>query len=159
MIKVDKHKFQKFISGILLAFILISIGYMLGKNAININDVSSDERLTGNYIAVYYLHSTFRCETCNTIEKMTKDLLQVNYSSEIDKGIIQWQEEDFIKNVKIAKQFGVSASCVVVAHIAQGKVNNYKRLDEVWTLMKDPNAFNTYISDAIDSYLPLKEDL
>jgi hypothetical protein len=87
---------------------------------------------------------------------MTKDLLYKNYNTELDNGNIQWQEVDFMNNTKIAKQFNVAASCVVVALIDQGKIRDYKRLDEVWTLMKEPKAFNVYISDAIDGYLTPK---
>jgi hypothetical protein len=154
--KINTQKLQKICSGILLAFILISFGYLLGKNSVKTVNVSSEGSINGNYIAVYYLHTTFRCETCNTIDSMTKDLLYKNYNTELDNGNIQWQEVDFMNNTKIAKQFNVAASCVVVALIDQGKIRDYKRLDEVWTLMKEPKAFNVYISDAIDGYLTPK---
>lgn len=159
MININKHKLQKIASGVLIAFTLISLGYMLGKNSIRPETHHSGISSADNYIAVYYVHTTFRCETCNTIERMTKDLLYDKYGSALENDTIRWQEIDFMKNQDIAKQFGVSASCVVVARVDGGKVSEFKRLDEVWTRMKDPAAFNSYISDAIDGYLSLKEDL
>ena len=156
MMEFNMHKLQKLISGVLLIFAIISIGYMLGKNVAEKQYVIADETLGGNYITVYYLHSTFRCETCNTIESMTKKLLDTNYSSEIKNTAIVWQEIDFMKNHDIAKQFDVAASCVVVAMINQGKVQDFQRLDEVWTLMANPSEFNEYISEAIDIYLRMR---
>jgi hypothetical protein len=43
---------------------------------------------------------------------------------------------------------------VVVASINDGEVTDFKRLDEVWTLMKEPDSFNKYIGDALNEYLP-----
>lgn len=146
-------KFRKLLSSVLLIFTILSIGYMLGKNSAEKQFSVTNNPGGGNYIAVYYLHSTFRCETCNTIENMTKILLNTNYSSEIQSGDIIWQEIDFMKNHDLAEQFDVVASCVVVAMIDQGEVQNFKRLDEVWTLMANPVEFNEYISKAIDTYL------
>jgi len=59
----------------LVAFALISIGFALGKHAAqpSSNPVAPQPAANGRQIAVYYLHSTFRCITCNTIESMTRE--------------------------------------------------------------------------------------
>lgn len=150
------EKLKHILTNGLLAFALISIGFALGKHAAK-PDISPSDGLqpggTGRQVAVYYLHSTFRCVTCNTIEAMTKALLDSAYSEELATGTIQWIEADFMENTALAKQFEVVSSCVVVAELNNGVVTDYKRLDEVWTRMDDPAAFNAYISEAIDNYL------
>ena len=147
-------RLKKIITSGLLAFALISIGFALGKHSVK-PDVKANDLPNGNgrQVAVYYLHSTFRCVTCNTIEKMTRELLDTSYSKQLADGKIQWIEDDFQENEALAKQFEVAASCVVVADMKDGTVLDYKRLDDVWTKMKDQDAFNKYISDAIDGYL------
>ncbi len=139
----------------LVAFALISIGFALGKHAAqpSSNPVAPQPAANGRQIAVYYLHSTFRCITCNTIESMTRELLDSVYSKELTDGTIQWIEADFMQEAALARQFEVAASCVVVADMRDGAVRGYKRLDDVWTRMQDPAAFNAYISEAIDGYL------
>jgi hypothetical protein len=147
-------KIKNIITRVLLVFALISIGFAMGKHSVK--SVAHQDflpQIEGNVVAVYYLHSTFRCVTCNTIEKMTRELLETSYSKELADGDILWIEDDFQENEGLAKQFEVIASCVVVAHIKDEEIVDYKRLDEVWTLIKDPEAFNLYISDAIDKYL------
>ncbi|HAS82513.1 MAG TPA: hypothetical protein DCS43_07540 [Verrucomicrobia bacterium] len=149
------EKLKQILTNALLAFALISTGFALGKHAVK-PDVPADPQLptaNGRQIAVYYLHSTFRCVTCNTIESMTKALLDSTYSDALAAGAIQWHEVDFSENTAMAKQFEIVASCVVVAEMKDGIVTDYKRLDDVWTLMEDPAAFNAYISTAIDGYL------
>ena len=144
---------QKILTNCLLAFVLISIGFALGKHSVSDPQTHSMANGNGRQVAVYYLHSTFRCETCSTIEKMTRELLDNSYSDELAAGKIQWIEDDFQENDALAKQFAVAASCVVVADMKDGAVLDFKRLDKVWTLMKNPAAFNRYISDTINGYL------
>jgi len=148
-------KIKNIVTRVLLVFALISIGFAMGKHSVKsaAHQGFLPQIEEGNVVAVYYLHSTFRCVTCNTIEKMTRELLETSYSKELSDGDILWIEDDFQENEALAKQFEVIASCVVVVHIKDGEIVDYKRLDEVWTLIKYPEAFNLYISDAIDKYL------
>jgi len=104
-------------------------------------------------IHVYYLHSTFRCITCNTIEKMTKQLLDTKYAKETKNKKIIFSEVDFQSNIKLAKKFSIVSSCVVVAEEKNGEILDFKRLDDIWTLLKNTNEFNTYISNAINPFL------
>ena len=148
------EKLKKLLTRSLLAFALVSIGFAFGKHSIKPAQPEVEPSTSeGRHVAVYYLHSTFRCVTCNTIEEMTRELLEASYRKEIAEDQIRWYEVDFQENEALAKKFEVLASCVVVAEVEDGEITDFKRLDEVWTLMKDPPAFDQYISDAIDGYL------
>lgn len=149
---------KSFLTCILLIFTFISIGYMLGKNSVSKVEKPANNPAGSNYVAVYYMHSTFRCETCNTIEAMTKGLLDREYSTELINGTIHWQEVDFMKNTDLAQAFDVAASCVVVARIRDGKTADYQRLDEVWSLLNKPEQFDDYIKTAIHAYLKTEKD-
>jgi hypothetical protein len=151
--KIGLQKIVSLCKILLLSFALISIGYMLGKNSVR--EQRSSMGIAGNadHVAVYYLHSTFRCETCNRIEAMTKDLLEREYADFLGDGRMLWNEIDFMKNTELASQFEIAASTVLVADVREGKVIRYQRLDEVWTLTGDRNAFDSYLRAAIDLYL------
>jgi len=147
-------KIKNVVTKCLIVFALISIGFAMGKHSGKsavqpVSLLPSD----GHVVAVYYLHSTFRCVTCNTIEKLTRDLLDNAYGKELAEGKVHWIEADFQENQALARQFEIVASCVVVAEVKDGAVVGYQRLDEVWTLMSDAEAFNRYISSAIDECL------
>jgi len=88
---------------------------------------------------------------------MTRDLLESGFADELKLGTVRREEVDFQKNEVLAKHYGVVASCVVVAHIRNEKEVAYQRLDEVWTRMKDPPAFNRYVGDAVREYLAAGE--
>lgn len=142
---------KNILTNALLIFALVSIGFVFGKNSVKQSVLEAQTPLT-SAIVVYYLHSSFRCETCNKIEQMSHDLVQRKYAHELKSGELEWQVVDFQLQEVLAKQFEVAASCVVVAQKSDGKVENYQRLDEVWTLIDNPPAFERYIARAIEKY-------
>jgi len=155
------EKIKNLVTILLVTFALISIGFVLGKNSVKgveINDFTSSG-IKGNFVAVYYLHSTFRCVTCNTIEKLTYELLNDSYDDKLSNGKIQWREIDFQENETIAKKFDVVASCVVVGRIVNGEFVEYQRLDNVWELVNKPIEFKNYIARTIDENLALMEEI
>ena len=156
------ERLRKIARGVLLAFVWITVGFALGKEA-TLRGVRSAAPLPAametsaarpDRVEVYYLHATFRCVTCNTIEKMTRGVLESRFAAELADGRIQWREADFQMDEALAKRFEVVSSCVVVAGFRDGKETGYQRLDEVWTLLNDPAAFERYVGDAIRKVLP-----
>ncbi len=153
------EKAKKLATNILIAFALISLGFMLGKNSVKPDGNAGSQTKIANseHVAVYYLHSTFRCVTCNTIEKLTRELLNTSYDDELANEKIVWREIDFQENETMAQKFDVIASTVVVGRVKKGKFVEYQRLDKVWELVERPQAFKNYIAGAIDAALAKME--
>lgn len=141
------------IKNLLLIFVLVSIGFAFGKYSATRPQVALPSGQASETVNVYYMHATFRCVTCNTIEKMTRQLLESKYIKQMQDGSIVFAEVDFQKNEQLAKQFDVISSCVVVARTRNGKITVFERLDKVWELLDKPDEFNAYISSAIDKLL------
>jgi hypothetical protein len=153
----------------LLAFVLVSIGFMLGKHSggngappdqpgAARTDTAADTAAPRDRVRVYYLHTTFRCATCNTIEKMARAVVEEQFGDELATGRVEWREADFQEDEPLAKQFGVVASCVVVARMRGAATMEFTRLDEVWTLMSDPPKFNARVADVIRECLSAVEE-
>ncbi len=104
-------------------------------------------------VIVYYLHATFRCVTCNTIERMAKEVVETQFAEGLAAGRIEWYEGDFQVEEDLAKRFDIVSSCVVVANRVNGKETEFQRLDEVWTLVDKPTEFREYIAGAIRKYV------
>jgi thioredoxin-related protein len=147
-------KIVKVLKNVLIAFILISIGFALGKHSTFKKLVQEKNTDKASLVRVYYMHGTMRCTTCNSIQRMTEQLLEDKYLQEMVDDKIEFAEVNFQENETLAKRFDVIASCVVVAKIQAGKIVAHQRLDEVWTLFRKPVEFNAYISKAIQIYLP-----
>lgn len=150
---------------LLLAFVLFTLGFGVGKEVGRrqapapapdgaaaggaVSPVATADKVT-----VYYLHATFRCVTCNTIERLAKEVVETQFAEDLAAGRIEWYEGDFQVEEDLARRFDVVSSCVVVARRAGGKEAEFQRLDEVWTLVDKPTEFKEYIAGAIRRYLP-----
>ncbi len=157
--KVDA---KKLISRLLLGFVLISIGFVLGKETTARRTQASVDGQApakqqpaeeGEKVIVYYMHATIRCVTCNQIEEMAAEVVNTVFADAKKAGKVVWNEVDFQENAELATRFDVISSCVVVAKTVDGKVVDFKRLDELWTLADKTQEFNQRVADAILPYL------
>ncbi len=144
---------KKLITNLLIVFVLVTIGYSLGKHntLAKMNSGKNTTQLTGDIepqIRVYYMHSTFRCVTCNDVEARTIALVDKEFAKEKADGRLQWFEVNFQENEILAKQFDVVASCVVIAVVKNNEISSFERLDEVWTLLEKPDEFDNYVLSA-----------
>lgn len=152
---------KKIFTNLLLAFVLVSIGFSLGKHsttatladsqAVAANNASA--RTDDSLVRLYYMHATFRCATCNSVESRAKELIARNFSKALTERKIAWEEVNFQKNEALAKKFDIAASCMVVAQIKNGNIIDFKRLDKVWALIDEPDDFDRYITDAVEHAL------
>ncbi len=108
-------------------------------------DASPGNAKSVRHLIVYYTHATVRCETCNSIEKKTHELLESKFSKELADGRIEWQVVNFQENDSFAEKFDVTTSGVIAALMDGEKVVEYERLDDVWTLLEDPKSFDSYL--------------
>ncbi len=154
-------KAEKIIRSLLLGFVLISVGFFLGKEAALRKAGQSGEETaaanpqvaSGDKVLVYSMHMTFRCWECNQIEWLTKELLEKEFAEEIAAGRIEHKAVDYMKNESLAKRYNIASSTVVVVQIRNGKETRFERLDEVWTKSRNKKAFFAYVGGAIRSCL------
>lgn len=159
---------KTWIARILLTFVVFTVGFGVGKEVgrrqasatippgpapVPSTDAKAPAPAEDKVI-VYYLHATFRCVTCNTIERLAKEVVETQFAEALAAGRIAWYEGDFQVEEDLAKRFDVVSSCVVVAKRVYGKETDFQRLDEVWTLVDKPAEFGEYIAGAIRKYLP-----
>jgi len=147
---------------ILLTFVIFSLGFGVGKEfglrnqASSSQTVGEEDRTAASgksKVMVYYMHTTFRCVTCNTIERMAKNVVETSFADAMVSKHIQWREINFQEREDLAKKYDIASSCVVVVKMENGQETGFQRLDEVWTLSDQPTAFADYLSEAIRKYL------
>jgi len=160
--KLDKEKLKPLVKNLLLAFVFIAIGFALGKE-LSLRSFRKQEQIdlqgketTGkeklSKVIVYYMHATFRCNTCNTIEKLAHEVVTTQFADALESGILEWRVADFQTNEALAEKYDVVASGVVVVKNQDDK-EEFKDLKEVWILIKKPVEFKEYVSKAIEKYL------
>lgn len=143
---------------LLLAFVLISSGFAVGRE-VGLSKADTRAKPTANSpheradtVVVYYMHRTFRCVTCNRIEKMAQDVVQREFAEQLSRKTVQWKQVNFEVNEDLARRYNVASSSVVVVQLRDGREVAHQTLDEVWTLVNKPAEFATYIGDAVRQY-------
>jgi hypothetical protein len=106
-------------------------------------------------LIVYYLHGTFRCPSCNTIERLTRQAVEQGFAEQIRQGRIQLKilnveepgNEHFVQDYKLYTK------SVILSDLKNGKEVQWKNLEKVWTLLHDEAKFIEYIQSEVKCYL------
>jgi len=152
-------KAKKIVGNLLLAFVLVSVGFAIGKevekNRSSARTVeASPAAATGeDKVIVYYMHATFRCLTCNMIESMGEELVRTQFADAVKDGRLEWKAVDYQENDTLAKHYNVGGSMIVVARFRDGKEVESQRLDRVMELAGKRTEFVAYVRGAIQNLL------
>jgi hypothetical protein len=106
-------------------------------------------------LIVYYFHGDFRCPTCRAIESQTHETVKNDFADRFESGQIGWKVLNYDKpeSAELAKKFDVHMANVVLARTSGGRIEDWKRLDEVWALVGDKPAFARFMRAEISQML------
>jgi hypothetical protein len=153
---MNKEKAINIVTRGLLAFVLVTVGFGIGKE-VTLRRMQTSALpspvVTGDQVVATYAHATIRCVSCETIERLTHETLNEQFASELAAGRVVFRKVNFQEETHFAQHYGIVANCVIVSRIEQGKEIEHRRLDEVWELYEDPPAFKQCLGDAIRNYL------
>jgi hypothetical protein len=145
------------ITRILLGFAIFSLGFGLGRTVglrqSPVEPPPAPVAEEGSKVIVYYLHATFRCVTCNSIERQAREVVENQFADQLAAGRVEWRTANFQEREDLAKMYDVASSTVVVVRTESGRETGFQRLDDVWTLHSYPDAFAEYVGKAIRTYL------
>ena len=109
----------------------------------------------GNYIFVYYFHTTFRCPTCYKIEQYTQKAVEKYFDKEIKTGTISFKAVNVEreKNQHYIKDYQLFSKAVVISMVKGGKEVKFNNLTKIWENVRDKEKFYEYIKAATAKYL------
>jgi hypothetical protein len=129
------------------------------RKATQVQSASDNQQLESepaeNCLMVYYFHGNTRCPTCVSIETQSHAAVLADYEARLKTGELAWKISNYEEssNAELAKKFKISMPVVVLAQRKGGKIEDWNRLDRVWALVGDKNAFAKYIHDEIEKML------
>lgn len=158
----DCTRVKKIATRLLLAYVLITIGFSLGKHSV-LNRMTADAAAisTSNSslpdlkkaVKIFYMHSTFRCVTCSAAETLALELVDKEFAEARKTQALLWENVNFQENAALAKKFDVIATCMVIATVENDQIIDFVRLDDILTLSDKPAEFNTYVRNALSKEL------
>jgi hypothetical protein len=121
-------------------------------------DAAPDETVD-NGLVVYYLHSSYRCPTCRTVEAQAKKTVETDFAEQLGHGEIAFKVVNYEKpaGAELARTFKITGAVVVLAVMKDGKIDvaRSRRLDKVLPLAaNDVAALSAYLRSEIKALLP-----
>lgn len=109
-------------------------------------------------LKIYYFHLKDRSESCLNIESRIKELLETNYSEELQKGTIEFfvLNANKFANKALVKKYEVESTALHLVYVGGGAENNYDL--SVFALKyasEHPEIFKKGLKDSIDKMLSL----
>ncbi|MFA7330252.1 MAG: nitrophenyl compound nitroreductase subunit ArsF family protein [Candidatus Delongbacteria bacterium] len=94
-------------------------------------------------VIVYYFHGAVRCKTCRTIEDTAREALDEHFARETASGQVEWRlvNVDDPKHEHFVEDYQLTTRSIVLSRLENGKETAWRRLDWVWELVKDHDAF------------------
>ena len=106
-------------------------------------------------VIVYYFHGNKRCNTCRAIEAYTEEAVNIWFGDEIRSGKLDFRVVNVEEpgNEHFVDDYELSTRSVVLVAIRDGRETKWSRLDRVWQLVRDREAFVEYITDNTNTFL------
>jgi hypothetical protein len=145
---------RKAIAAVLLLFVGVSVAYMVVREARG--GAPAPER-TDARVVVYYFHGNYRCETCNTIQRLTQETVAERFAEEMDEGLVEMRSVNVDEpgNRHFTDEYELTTRTVVVARFNEaGKRIGWKALLDVWDLYNRPAEFKDYVEAEVIQALP-----
>jgi hypothetical protein len=102
-------------------------------------------------VAVYYFHSTTRCEDCLRIEQMAKTIVREDFSQAVADGTLWWRScnVDLPENLHFIFDFDLTANELVVVRFQEDRPSHWQKVPEVWKLAWDREGLRVILTEKI----------
>jgi len=106
-------------------------------------------------LVAYYFHGTSRCPTCLKMEQYARDAIEGAYQAEVGSGQVRWQAVNYDETVNehFVKDYGLVASSLVIVSGEAVASGVWRKLDRIWDLIGDEQAFKAYVIEQVTSML------
>jgi hypothetical protein len=121
---------------------------------VDAND-GNNQQQSSHTVFAYYFHRTIRCSTCLAIEALARETIEERFKDSIDKGALIWLPVNMEEagGEEFVKKFELDAPTLVVSEVNNGKYVRWKKLEKVWQLVHDSEAFDAYVKDEVRQFL------
>jgi hypothetical protein len=109
-------------------------------------------------VIVYYFHGNYRCSSCMTIERYTRESLEATFAKELKSGQIEFRSinVDLPAHNHYVQDYKLFTKSVIVSDMVQGKERRWKNLQKVWELIHNEANFKAYVKSETAAYLQEK---
>lgn len=109
-------------------------------------------------VVAYYFHGKQRCETCQKIEKLSRESLESGFAADLKSGRLERRlvNTEEPAHEHFVKEYGLKFQALVLSELRDGKQTRWVNLEKIWDLVDKPAEFTKYVQDAARAYLEAK---
>ena len=137
------------------ASILVFAGRQIGWLSAGHESSLSRSSRTDHRIIAYYFHGTVRCQTCLTIEAHIDETLKTRLAEPLKDGTLEWRviNREIEPNTHFVDDYQLYSQALIIVDSADGRVSEWKSLDDIWKCVDDKPAFMEYVYGEVAEYL------
>lgn len=141
----------------ILTAVIVLCAVVLGNSMLS-QALAATETPTDRVVVMYF-HRTQRCPTCKKMGAYAEEAVMQGFAKELKSGKVEFHFIDFQdeKNEALTKGYKVQGPTLIVAQVVNKKVKDQKNLKEMWTKVRDKDAFIEYVQSNVKEYLKKKE--
>ena len=113
------------------------------------------EAQSKSFIAAYYFHGNFRCQTCKKMEQYSHEALEKYFGEQLKNGAVVFQpiNIDEPENQHFVEDYQLVTRSLVLVKYDKGKQTAWKNLPAIWQNVGDQTAFFNYVKKEVEAYL------
>jgi hypothetical protein len=106
-------------------------------------------------VIAYYFYTNYRCQSCYTIEKYTKEAIENNFKDELTSGELVFRPVNIEEkgNEHFLGDYQLYTKSVVLSLVKDGEEIEFKNLKKVWELLRNKDEFYKYIKEETRVFL------
>jgi hypothetical protein len=110
---------------------------------------------TSDGVVAFYFHGKTRCATCRKIEAYADEAIHKGFAPALQTAALTWRvvNVEELENKHFVEDFQLVTRSVVLAEYRDDKIVRWKNLDKVWQLVRDKDAFTSYVQSETREFL------
>jgi len=106
-------------------------------------------------VVAYYFHGSFRCVTCTTMEKYSKEAVEANFKDDLASGRLEFKVVNIEErgNEHFVNDYKLYTKSLVLSLVKDGKEVKSKNLDKIWELACNKQKFMDYVTGEVEEFM------
>jgi hypothetical protein len=106
-------------------------------------------------VVAYYFHGTFRCYTCTTIEKYSKEAIDTSFKDALASGKLEFKAVNVEDrgNEHFVKDYQLYTKSLILSLVKDGKQIKWINLDKIWEYVGNKQRFVDYVKGGVADFL------
>ena len=113
------------------------------------------QNISEGKVIAYYFHGTFRCHTCNMMEKYSRQVIKNKFKNELDSGKLEFKAINVEEsgNEHFVNDYQLYSKSLILSLVKDGKEIKSKNLTKIWQFATNKQRFFDYVTEEINSFM------